>query len=47
MSEIVFLNHISSKPKLIFQFMSTALSSRTRLICGKKQLSPHQRDLEW
>lgn len=45
MSEIVFLNHISSKPKLIFQFMSTALSSRTRLICGKKQLSPHQRDL--
>ena len=47
LSEIVFLNlHISSKPKLISQFTSTALSSRTRLICGKKQLSPQQRDLK-
>lgn len=47
MSETVFLNlHISSKPKLISPFMSTALSSRTRLICGKKQLSPQQRDLK-
>ena len=46
-SEIVFLNlHNSSKPKLISQFTSTALSSRTRLICGKKQLSPQQRDLK-
>ena len=46
-SEILLLNlHLSPKPKLISQFTSADLSSKTSLICGKKQLSPRESDLK-